>query len=92
MRDGVVGSIMRIILDWFAMIPLLQLPPGADATVGAIHADAALRVRLAALGFRIGQQIRMIRRGALAGPLHVRLGTTDVILRRRQARQIEVVR
>ena len=29
------------------MIPLLQLAPGADATVGAIHADTALRLRLA---------------------------------------------
>jgi ferrous iron transport protein A len=74
------------------MIPLLELAPGDDATVGAIHADTALRLRLAAMGFRIGQRIRLIRRGVLAGPLHVRLGTTDVILRRGQARQIEVVR
>ena len=74
------------------MIPLLQLATGADATVSAIHADAALRLRLAAMGFRIGQRIRMIRKGVLAGPLHVRLGTTDVILRRSQARQIVVVR
>ncbi len=74
------------------MIPLLQLATGADATLSAIHADAALRLRLAAMGFRIGQRIRMIRKGVLAGPLHVRLGTTDVILRRSQARQIVVVR
>lgn len=74
------------------MIPLLQLATGADATLSAIHADAALRLRLAAMGFRIGQRIRMIRKGVLAGPLHVRLGTTDVILRRSQARHIVVVR
>ena len=74
------------------MIPLLQLATGADATVSAIHADTALRLRLAAIGFRIGQRIRMIRKGVFAGPLHVRLGTTDVILRRSQARQIVVVR
>ena len=73
------------------MIPLLQLAPGADATVGAIHADTALRLRLAAMGLRIGQRIRMVRKGVFAGPLHVRLGTTDVILRRGQARQIDVV-
>ena len=74
------------------MIPLLHLAPGADATVSAVHADAALRLRLCAMGFRIGQRVRMIRRGVLAGPLHVRLGTTDVILRRSQARHIDVVR
>ncbi|MEO8675068.1 MAG: FeoA family protein [Casimicrobiaceae bacterium] len=74
------------------MIPLLELATGADGTVVAVHADSALRQRLAAMGFRIGQRIRMIRKGVLAGPLHVRLGTTDVILRRSQARQIVVVR
>ena len=74
------------------MIPLLQLVPGADATISAVRADEALGLRLAAMGFRIGRRVRMIRKGAFAGPLHVRLGTTDVILRRSQARQIDVVR
>jgi Fe2+ transport system protein FeoA len=74
------------------MIALVQLAPGDHATVAGIRADAALRQRLAALGFRIGRRVRVIRRGAFAGPLHVRLGTTDVILRRRQAAQIDVVR
>ena len=71
---------------------LLNLLPGDRATVAAIHADAGLRQRLEALGFRIGKRIELIRIGAFAGPLHVRLGTTDVILRRKQAAQIEVVR
>jgi ferrous iron transport protein A len=74
------------------MTPLAQLRPGDAATVAAIHADTALRLRLAALGFRIGQQVQLIRKGIFAGPLHVRLGTTDVILRRGQARQIDVIR
>lgn len=73
------------------MSPLPQLAPGASGTVGAIHAEPALRLRLAAMGFRVGQRIRMVRKGVFAGPLHVRLGTTDVILRRSQARQIHVV-
>lgn len=74
------------------MIPLLQLAPGTDATVSAIRADSALCLRLAAMGFRIGQRVLMVRKGAFAGPLHVRLGTTDVIVRRSQAGQIDVVR
>ena len=74
------------------MFPLLQLATGTDATVSAIRADAALCLRLAAMGFRVGQRVRMVRKGAFAGPLHVRLGTTDVILRRSQAGQIDVVR
>ena len=74
------------------MIPLLDLRPGDEATVAAIHADTGLRQRLAALGFRIGRRVALVRAGAFAGPLHVRLGTTDVILRRKQAAQIEVRR
>ena len=74
------------------MTPLLNLLPGDEATVAAIHADTGLRQRLAALGFRIGRRVALIRKGAFAGPLHVRLGTTDVILRRKQAAQIEVLR
>ena len=74
------------------MVPLHDLAPGDDAVVTAITADTALRLRLAALGIRIGQRIRLIRKGAFSGPVHVRLGTTDVVLRRRQARQITVER
>jgi len=74
------------------MSPLSHLTAGASGIVAAIHADLEVRLRLAAMGFRIGQRIRMVRKGVFAGPLHVRLGTTDVILRRSQAGQIQVVR
>lgn len=74
------------------MTPLLDLRPGDQGTVSAIHADTGLRQRLSALGFRIGRRVEVIRTGAFAGPLHVRLGTTDVILRRKQAAQIVVSR
>jgi ferrous iron transport protein A len=74
------------------MALLHELSPGDDATVTAIHSDAALRLRFAALGLRIGQRVRLVRKGVLAGPLHIRMGTTDVILRRRQAGHIEVAR
>jgi ferrous iron transport protein A len=73
------------------MTSLAKLVPGDQATIAGIRADAALRQRLAALGFRIGQRVELVRRGVFSGPLHVRLGTTDVILRRRQAAQIDVV-
>jgi ferrous iron transport protein A len=74
------------------MCPLNELLPGDDATVAAVEGDAPLRQRLAALGVRPGRPLRLVRRGALTGPLHVRLGTTDVILRRRHAHAILVQR
>ena len=69
---------------------LSSLVPGQEATIVAIHADEALHHRLTALGFRIGKPLQLIRRGAFFGPLHVRIGSTDVIIRRRDAGTIEV--
>ncbi len=66
------------------------LRQGEFATIVAIHADQALHQRLLALGFRKGKQIELIRKAAFSGPLQVRLGTTDIVLRRNEASKIEV--
>lgn len=69
---------------------LTSLQPGDLATIVAIHAEQALHQRLLALGFRKGKQIELVRQAAFSGPLQVRLGTTDVVLRRNEANKIEV--
>ena len=69
---------------------LSDLAPGQQAVISAVHADEALHHRLAALGFRIGRTVMLMRRGRWAGPLHVRLGATDVMLRRSEAGLITV--
>ncbi len=69
---------------------LAALQPGELATIVSIHAEEALHLRLLALGFRTGTQIEMIRKASFSGPLHVRVGTTDVMLRRKEAAKIEV--
>ncbi len=69
---------------------LATLKPGETATIAAVHTDRALSYRLAALGFRVGKQIEMVRTARFSGPLHVRIGATDVMLRRKDAQQIEV--
>ena len=63
---------------------------GDTATIVSIHADEALHLRLLALGFRTGKQIEMIRKASFSGPLQVRIGTTDVMLRRSEADKIKV--
>ncbi len=86
---------MRIILVCLSippMSPLLELLPGDEATVATVDGDLALRQRLAALGVRPGRPLRLMRRGAMAGPLHLRVGTTDIVLRRGHARAILVHR
>ena len=69
---------------------LSTLHPGDIAVIAALHAEHDLYHRLAAMGFRIGKQIQIIRRARLGGPLHVRIGTTDIMLRRTDASKIDV--
>jgi ferrous iron transport protein A len=69
---------------------LAALHPGDTATIVSIHAEEALHLRLLALGFRTGKRIEMIRKASFSGPLQVRIGTTDVMLRRIEAAKIKV--
>jgi ferrous iron transport protein A len=71
-------------------ITLTTLHPGDTATIVDIHAEEALHLRLLALGFRSGKQIEMIRKASFSGPLQVRIGTTDILLRRVEATKITV--
>jgi ferrous iron transport protein A len=69
---------------------LNNLNPGETGTIQAIQAEQALYQRLNALGFRIGKKIELIRRASFNGPLHVRIGTTDIILRDIEAQRIQL--
>ncbi len=69
---------------------LASLLPGQDATIVAVQADEALHHRLTAMGFRAGKPVKLMRRGAFFGPLHVRVGSTDVIIRRTDAIHIKI--
>lgn len=72
------------------MTVLSQLSPGQQGVIHAIHAEQALYQRLNALGFRIGKQIALVRRASFNGPLHVRIGATDIILRESEAHRIQL--
>lgn len=71
---------------------LAALLIGETATIVSIHAEEALHQRLLALGFRTGKQIELIRKASFSGPLQVRIGTTDIMLRRSEASKIKVQR
>jgi ferrous iron transport protein A len=73
-------------------LTLAHLHPGDTATIVAIYAEEALHLRLQALGFRSGKQIELIRKASFSGPLQVRIGTTDILLRRNEAAKIMVCR
>lgn len=71
---------------------LNSLKTGDKATIVSIHAEEALHQRLLALGFRSGRHIELIRAAAFSGPLQVRIGTTDILLRLNEAAKITVCR
>ncbi len=69
---------------------LAAMQTGDIATIVSIHAEEALHQRLLALGFRSGKQVELIRKASFSGPLQVRIGTTDILLRRIEAAKIRV--
>jgi ferrous iron transport protein A len=70
---------------------LNHLKEGESAIIRSIGADGALYHRLMALGFRVGKAVSVIRHSRFRGPMQVRVGTTDVILRRTDAEKIRVI-
>ena len=68
-----------------------QLPVGSFGQITAIAADKELMQRLAALGLRETCTVQVLRHASLGGPVHVRVGTTEVIMRRTEARRITLM-
>ncbi len=66
------------------------LKPGQQALLQHIDAEPALYQRLKALGFIAGKRVHVVRQAAFGGPLHVRIGTTDVMIRVSDARRIQL--
>jgi len=64
---------------------LVDLGPGKSATVVSLAAEQGLRSRLEALGLRPGQTVQVLRCASWSGPLHIRVGMTELMLRRRDA-------
>jgi ferrous iron transport protein A len=74
-------------------IVLAQLPPGQRATIVGTsqQATSAVASRLRQLGFRPTAHVDVIRRAPLGDPTIYRVQDTELCLRRREARLIEVV-
>ncbi len=70
---------------------LSSLAAGQKATIQALHVDSGFLFRLNALGFRIGKPLELIRTAPFNGPLHIKLGNTEVMLRQQDADNIEVL-
>lgn len=73
-------------------VALSSLAPGESATIVALQTEEPLHQRLLAMGFRTGKQIEVVRKARFSGPLQVRIGTTDILLRRSEAEKIKVAK
>ncbi|OBA58270.1 iron transporter FeoA [Mycobacterium sp. 1100029.7] len=71
---------------------LAQLNPGARATIVGVApaASTAVAGRLRQLGFRPASDVEVIRRAPMGDPTIYRVQDTELCLRRREARLIEV--
>ena len=69
---------------------LEQLPTGQRALIAEIQGEDGLRARMLALGLRAGREVAVIRRANLGGPIQVRVGSTDLMMRRKEASLIQL--
>ena len=68
------------------------LKAGEVAKIASVTADEALKARISGLGLRIGQEVAVIRRACMGGPLQVRVGHTDILMRPEQANLINLAK
>lgn len=83
MNASVTPPASRVSLD--------QLLADHEAVITAVEVQPELAPRLLALGLTVGQRVLVLRRAPFAGPLHVRVGTTEIMLRRADAACIQLV-
>ena len=80
-----------MILNMSLLRSLAQLLPGQTATIGAIDAEDQICERMAALGLRRGRLISVIRRARMNGPIQIRIGTTDLMIRLCEAAKVHLL-
>ena len=68
------------------------LMAGEVAKIASVTADEALKARISGLGLRIGQEVAVIRRARMGGPLQIRVGHTDILMRPEQAELINLAK
>ena len=68
------------------------LKAGEVAKIASVTADEALKARISGLGLRIGQEVAVIRRARMGGPLQIRVGHTDILMRPEQADLINLAK
>ena len=69
------------------MKPLNQLKSGDTGEIVKISCPHTLLFRMNALGIRMGQKVEVLRNGWFR-PLHIRVSTTEMFIRKKDAKNI----
>ena len=64
---------------------LEQLSSGESGHVTTIRVDEDLKKRFFALGLKEGSSVKVLRKAKFGGPIHLRVGTSELILRLKEA-------
>ena len=65
-----------------------RLGPQHSAAIAAVQATGMVGERMAALGLLPGRRVVLLRRAPFGGPLHLRIGPTELMIRRADARAV----
>lgn len=69
---------------------LESLMAGSAARITEVGLDGALRERLAALGVAAGREVKVVQRVGRSGPIKLRAGRTELVMRPAEAGRIQV--
>ena len=69
-------------------LTLDRLAPDHSGSITSVHASGMAAERMAALGLIPGRRVALLRRAPFGGPLHVRIGPTELMIRRVDARAV----
>jgi ferrous iron transport protein A len=67
-----------------------QAEVGASVKVLALSFDEELSRRINALGIKVGSTLTILRQATFNGPIHIKVGTTELMMRVTQAKLIDV--
>jgi ferrous iron transport protein A len=67
-----------------------RLDPHHCAAIAAVQATGMAGERMAALGLQPGRSVAVLRRAPFGGPLHLRIGPTELMIRRADARAVHL--
>ncbi len=72
-----------------SLINLSNLGQGETAVITGVHGSEGIRYRLQAMGLRSGREAEVIRCSRL-GPMQIRVGSINLIMRRSDAARVSI--